>query len=89
MPVSFATDIRPLFTAHDISCMSRRRVKLDDYGYMSTPAGNDGFPDHAHARDVFAHLTGDSPPRMPIGGPYWSDAHIDLFKQWMADGFQP
>jgi len=89
MPASFATDIRPLFTPRDISCMARFGVALGDYGYMASAAGNDDFPDHANARDVLTRLTGERVPRMPMGGPYWSDAHIDLFRQWMADGFQP
>ncbi len=88
MPASFAADIRPLFTARDISCMARFRVALDDHGYMSAAAGDDQFPDHANARNVLAHLNGDRPPRMPMGGPLWTQAQLDLYGQWMAGGFQ-
>ncbi len=87
MTVGFAADIAPLFSTGDKFCMSRQGVLLDDYAYMSDPAGNDRYADHANARDVYAHLTGDATPRMPMRGPYWSDAQLDLFKQWMADGF--
>jgi len=88
MLVSFAADIRPLFNSRDVSCMARFQVALDDYGYMSAPAGNDQFPDHANARDVLAHLTGESPPQMPMGGPFWTQAQLDLYRQWIADGFE-
>jgi hypothetical protein len=87
MPASFASDIAPLFTQSEIDCMSGLGVELDDYGYMSSAAGNANYPDHANAREILARLTGERRPRMPMGGPYWDDAQIDIFKQWMADGF--
>jgi hypothetical protein len=87
MSVSFAQDIVPLFTGRDITCMARFGVGLNDYDYMSDPTGNDTFVDHTNARDVYAHLTGTKTPRMPMGGPYWTDAQLQLFDQWMTDGF--
>jgi hypothetical protein len=87
MPISFQEDVQPLFRPDDIDCMSGIGVSLDDYTYMSNPAGNGSFPDHANARDVLAHLTGAARPRMPMGGPYWTDAQITTFQQWMDDGF--
>jgi hypothetical protein len=89
VPVSFATDIKVLFRARDISCMSAYGVLLDDYAYMSDPAPNGGFPDHGNARAVYDHLTGDAAPRMPMGGPYWSEQQISTFNSWMTGGFQP
>jgi len=32
-------------------------------------------------------LTGVATPRMPLGGPFWPDAQLQLFDQWMSDGF--
>ena len=69
--------------------MNRFAVSLSDYSYMSDPGGNATFPDHANARNVHARLTGDATPRMPMGGPYWPDQQIQLFAQWMTDGFLP
>jgi len=90
MTVSYATSIRPLFRPKDLTCMARYGVKLDDYGYMSDPAGDDAYPDHAHARQVQCYLLPDAcEPRMPMGGPYWTSAQLALFQQWMDDGFQP
>ncbi len=87
--VSFANDVAPLFRATDLTCMARFGVSLDDYGYMSDPTGDDTFADHANARSVYAHLTGDTTPQMPMGGPYWPAAQLQLFAQWMKDGFLP
>jgi hypothetical protein len=87
-PVSFAEDIAPLFSAAESTCMTHFGVHLKDYEYMQDAAGNDQFPDHGNARDVYARLTGAATPRMPMGGPYWDDARLQLFNQWMTDGFQ-
>lgn len=89
MSVSFGGDIKPLFTRRDVNCMNGFGVHLADYGYMSAPAGDGKFPDHANARHVYARLTGDETPRMPDGGPFWQQPQLDLYQQWMDCGFQP
>jgi hypothetical protein len=86
--VSFARDIAPLFSPRDVACMSHLDVHLKDPAYMTDATGNEKFPDHANAREVYARLTGEDTPRMPMGGPYWSDAQLQLLSQWMTDGFQ-
>ena len=80
--ISFATDIKPLFRAIDISHMQRLGVKLDDYNYMSNP-------DNANA--VLATLSPQNgePAAMPPGGPYWTPVQLALFMQWQKDGYQP
>jgi hypothetical protein len=87
MPVSFAQGIAPLFRPEDLTCMKGFGVQLDDYAYMSDPDADSTYADHANARNVYAHLTGTTPPQMPMGGPYWSKDQLDLFEQWMTDGF--
>lgn len=83
-PVSFAKQIAPLFRTMDVQCMRGRGVFLTDYDYMKVP-GN--------AEDVLQRLLPDAsptaPPRMPYGGPYWTDGSIQLFKNWIAGGYQP
>lgn len=88
MPVSF-TQISALFTPRDTMCMNRQGVKLTDYDYMSDTAGDGTYPDHANANHVYARMTGKEQPQMPMGGPYWSQTNLDLFNQWMQDGYQP
>jgi hypothetical protein len=87
MPVSFAQEIAPLFRPGDVSCMARLGVSLSDYTYMSDPGGDGTYADHANARNVYARLTGTTLPQMPMGGPYWPSAQLQLFDQWMTDGF--
>jgi hypothetical protein len=93
-PVSYAKAIKPLFRQVDIDHMRPYGVNLADYAWMSAAAGGsigscDEFPDHANARSVYAFLTGDCTPRMPLGGPYWHDDMLDLYQRWMDGGFQP
>jgi len=80
--VSFATDILPLFTQTDIAHMGAApyNVMLAEYNYMSVPA---------NAQNVYNYLTGTSKPQMPLGEPAWSQANLDLFNEWMQQGYQP
>jgi hypothetical protein len=47
---------------------------------------SDESGDHAHAKAVFAVLKKQS---MPPGGPFWPQSQLDLFAQWMSDGYLP
>ena len=94
IPVSYAKAIRPLFTQDDIDHMKPFDVNLDKYSWMSDSAGGSigsctNFDDHANARSVYAFLTGDCPPQMPLGGPYWHPDKLKIYQRWMSDGFQP
>ena len=84
VPVSFAHDIRPLFRPLDIAHMQPFDVNLGDYAYMADPAD-----DHRHAREVEAFLCGAREPRMPLGGPYWTDEQLRLYDRWMRGGCPP
>jgi hypothetical protein len=77
---SFKKNILPLFRKVDIAHMRPMGVLLSDYRYMSTPA---------NAQSVYSYLAGDSQPRMPIGGPFWTPAQLQLFNNWMTAGYQP
>jgi hypothetical protein len=78
--VSFEKDIRPLFTEMDVDHMEGMGVLLADHAWMSEPE---------NAKRVYDFLTGDEAPRMPPGGPYWSDEHLKQFADWMAGGYKP
>ena len=98
-PISFAKDIGVMFTAMDKTCMAGLQVKLDDYGYMSDPSGDDKYADHANANHVYAHLTGAEKPQMPIGGEKkWTaqdnpegQKNLQTFHDWMTKdpAYQP
>jgi len=89
---SFKNDILPLFRPMDIQCMRgleppRGPVFLAKYEYMSKKENGD----FVNASAVLAALKKreegeEGPPRMPYGGPYWSDANIELFAAWIAAG---
>lgn len=83
-PPSFENDILPLFRPMDIQCMRgleppKGPVLLANYEYMSKKE-NDTF---LNAQNVLDYLKGVKTPRMPFGGPYWSDGNIQKFQDWI------
>jgi hypothetical protein len=79
MAVSFATDIRPLFTPVDIAHMSFF-CDLSSYADVK-----------ANSQDIMNRLDGTATPQMPPvadGGP-WPTTQITLFQNWINDGCQP
>ena len=79
--VSFATDIRPLFTPMDIDHMSWF-CDLSSYDDVKT-----------HAQEILKRLKGQGgavmPPPPPRGEGPWPQSNIDLFGKWIADGYPP
>jgi hypothetical protein len=82
--VSFAKQIAPLFRTIDVQCMRARGVFLKNYDYMK-----DGDQEGDNAKAVLEMLKPDADPRMPYGGPYWTDANIQLLQDWINDGLPP
>ena len=80
MAVSFAQDIRPLFTDIDIAHMKDFGVALDDVDYMRDPA---------HAESVLRRVKSGSMPPKRSGEPPWSAESVQLLQDWMAAGYQP
>jgi hypothetical protein len=91
-PISFAKDIAVMFTPKDKTCMDGLGVQLADYTYMSDPAGDDKYGDHANANHVYARLTGAEQPQMPLGGEKkWTaqdnpegQKNLKTFHDWMT-----
>ena len=79
MAVSFAQDIRPLFTDMDIAHMKDHGVALDDLGYMRDPA---------HAQNVLNAVSSGAMPPRSSGEPPWSPGNVQLFRDWIAAGYQ-
>ena len=102
-PKSFAADIAGLFTTKDVNCMRLRLndrgqpILLNDFAYMGNATGDGTFADHANARHVFARLTGDEVPQMPVGSEKkWTapdnptgQQNLQTYKAWMDQGFRP
>jgi hypothetical protein len=75
MPVSFATDIRPLFRdSPDIDTMQGYGLDLSSYEEVK-----------AQAPEIYARLANGS---MPCDEP-WPPARLGLFKLWMDQGLAP
>jgi hypothetical protein len=79
MAVSFAQDIRPLFTDMDIAHMKDLGVALDDFDYMRDPA---------HAQNVLNAVSSGAMPPRRSGEPPWSPDNVQLFRDWIAAGYQ-
>jgi hypothetical protein len=80
MAVSFAQDIRPLFTDMDIARMRVAGVLLDDFEYMRDPADAQKVLD--------AVSTGAMPPQSS-GEPPWPPYNVQFFRDWMGAGCMP
>jgi hypothetical protein len=78
--VSFAQDIRPLFTDMDIAHMRNFGVSLDDYDYMRDPA---------HARSVLNMVSTGAMPPSRSGEPPWTSESVQLFRDWVTGGYEP
>lgn len=76
--VSFSKDILPLFTQRDIEHMSEMSVELNNYDYMKVPA---------NAQNVSEQVSAGNMPPKPEGP--WPKAKIELFRQWIAGGYEP
>jgi hypothetical protein len=78
---SFQSDILPLFTDRDVRAMSKA-FNLASYDDVKK-----------HAAVIYDRLRGIQgsvmPPPPPRGEGPWSQARIELFARWMADGYQP
>ena len=85
MAITFTTDVRPLFRAKDITCMTPGGVRLDDPAWMCDHAGDATYPDHANANRVFAAL---SAGKMPPDGA-WPAERLAIYRDWMTGGFIP
>jgi hypothetical protein len=79
--IGFQSDILPLFTERDIRAMNKA-FNLASYDDVKK-----------HAPAIYDRIRGIGgavmPPPPPRGEGPWPQANIDLFAQWMADGYQP
>jgi tyrosinase len=72
--VSYANDIRPLFTDEDVEHMLDVNPDLDLSSYDAVKA---------NAQDIYGVLSsGDMPPGDP-----WPEENVAKFKQWMDENY--
>jgi hypothetical protein len=81
MTPSFARDIRPLFTDEDVDHMKPHGLDLSDY--ESVKGHKDVILDRvSRAPGTFGIMP--PPPRDP-----WTQAQVQLFRDWIDGGTQP
>jgi hypothetical protein len=75
--LSFAKDVRPLFTDLDVAHMKPAGIDLSDRASVE-----------AHADAIYHTVTAGTMP--PAGtGERWTEAMCALFKQWQTEGYAP
>ena len=79
MAVSFAANIKPMFTDMDIAHMKNFGVFLDDFGFMHDPA---------NAQKVLNAVSSGAMPPSNSGETSWSPDQVELFRNWITDGYQ-
>jgi hypothetical protein len=80
MAISFATDIKPLFSALDQDHMLNQVGMFDLWKYDDVKA---------NASAIYGAVKAGSMPPPDSGEQRWPQSQVDTFKQWMDDGFQP
>jgi len=76
--LSFATDIRPLFTDTDVEHMKGFGLDLSSRDDVAR-----------RAKDIFSVVTAGTMPPPAEGGDPWSQEMCETFRQWMSQGCPP
>jgi hypothetical protein len=76
--VSFAKDIRPMFTDMDVAHMKAAGLDLSDYAVVKRDADV-----------IYATVSTGSMPPPPSGEARWTDDMCALFKRWQEQGCLP
>jgi len=80
MPISFAADIKPLFTAMDQDHMLNQVGMFDLWSHSDVKA---------NANTIYGAVFNGSMPPPGSGEARWPQSQIDKFKAWMDGGFEP
>ncbi len=76
--LSFAKDIRPMFTDLDVAHMKPSGLDLSDLESVK-----------AHADAIYDVVTTGSMPPKPSGEPRWTPEMCERFKRWQDQGYAP
>jgi hypothetical protein len=76
--LSFARDIRPMFTDMDIAHMQPFGMDLSSRDDVEV-----------HAEAIYREVSGGTMPPKGSGEPPWSDEMCDRFKAWQTQGCPP
>ena len=89
--VSFSAEVLPIFLNRCVMCHGgTQSLFLDSYGGVLAGSTNGAViaPGNPDGSRLVWKIRGTDPvgERMPFGGPYLSDAQIDLIVTWIAQG---
>jgi hypothetical protein len=76
--LSYARDIRPLFTDMDVAHMKREGIDLSNYHDVK-----------ANADDIYTQVSSGRMPPKSSGEAAWTTAQCDTFKAWQDQGCPP
>jgi hypothetical protein len=76
--LSFAKDIRPMFTDLDVDHMKPAGIDLSDRADVEK-----------HAAAIYETVSYGSMPPRNSGEPRWTTEMCDRFKRWQSEGFAP
>jgi hypothetical protein len=80
MALSFATDIKQMFTAMDQDHMLNQVGMFDLWNYGDVKANADA---------IYEAVNAGSMPPSDSGEAAWSASQVSKFKQWIDEGLQP
>lgn len=80
MALSFAADIKPLFTAMDQDHMLNQIGLFDLWSYADVKANADA---------IYSAVKNGNMPPPGSGESQWPASQVDKFKQWIDGGLQP
>lgn len=76
--LSFAKDIRPMFTDTDVEHMKPLGLDLSSHDDVAK-----------QAKDIFSVVTAGTMPPPEDGGEPWSEQLCEIFRRWMDEGCPP
>ncbi|MBV9719392.1 MAG: hypothetical protein JOZ77_08730 [Candidatus Eremiobacteraeota bacterium] len=77
-PLSFATDIRSMFTEMDVEHMQAAGIDLSDRASVQL-----------HADVIYETVSSGTMPPPNLGEARWTSEMCERFRQWQTQGCQP
>jgi mono/diheme cytochrome c family protein len=87
--VSYRRDIQPIFDRNCVNCHGGSAgLWLDRYERIMAGSNRGAviMPGNASQSELYRRITGQSQPRMPLGGSTLSQGDIDAIRTWIEEG---
>lgn len=80
MSLSYATDIKPMFTPMDQDHMLNQVGLFDLWNYDDVKS---------NASSILSAVQSGTMPPKSSGEPRWTKEKVNTFQQWMSEGYPP